>query len=89
MLKPTLRAQYWQPCCFAAVQTEEVEEEVEDVDVNSGDEEEEEFVPGTQEREAAPNLFVPSSTLRTEGHRPAREDNDEIEDISTHRSQSS
>lgn len=64
-------------------QTEEVEEEVEDVDANSGDEEEEEFVPGTQEREAAPNLFVSSSTLRTEGHRPPREDNDdEIEDIS-------
>jgi hypothetical protein len=69
-------------------QTEEVEEEVEDVDVNSGDEEEEEFVPGTQEREAAPNLFVSSSTLRTEGHRPPREDNDdEIEDISTRHSQ--
>lgn len=69
----------------SAYQIDQVEEEVEDVEESNngqeGDDEEEEFVPGTQEREEAQNLFLDS----TEGtsRRQGSEETEEIEDIST------
>lgn len=71
------------------MQAEEVEEEVEDVEeepVNVMDEEDDEFVPGTQEQEDMQKLFVNGSAAASSTasrQQQPKQIEDEVEDIST------